>query len=178
MSKNNHKDCECFYRSFTKKKICSCSVCADRSGLDFRFRLREISEISAPALREHERKKLFMNNNRRHFIKNAAALAALVGLPSDKNFAKADTQELLDAAAATAPSKGKPVFGLKVPPIQQVGVGIIGLGNRGAEHARLIDAVGLEKCKLTAICDVRPEMVGKVMDALHETGRQKPHRIS
>ena len=115
-----------------------------------------------------------MKNRRRHFLKNAAALAALVGLPGGKSFAKADQDDLLTAAAQVQPAKGKPVFGLKVPPIGQVRVGIIGLGNRGAEHARLIDAVGLEKCRLTAICDVRANVVGKVIDALQQGSGQLP----
>ena len=117
-----------------------------------------------------------MSNNfkRRHFIKNAAALAALVGLPGKESFAKAEINDLLEAAATNQPAKGKPVFGLKTPPIKQVGVGIIGLGNRGSGHARLIDAVGLEKCKLTAICDIRPEMAERVMANLKKTGKQNP----
>ena len=111
---------------------------------------------------------------RRHFIKNAAALAALVGLPVKKSFANAEINDLLEAASSTMPSAGQPVFGLKVPPMKQVRVGIIGLGNRGSEHARLIDAIGLDKCKLVAICDIRPEVAGKVMDSLSKTGNQKP----
>ncbi len=117
-----------------------------------------------------------MSNNfkRRHFLKNAAALAALVGLPGKQSFAKAEINDLLDAACETTPSKGKSVMGLKVDPIKQVRVGIIGLGNRGASHARLINGVGLDKCKLVAICDIRQEMADRCAKQLKENGGQEP----
>lgn len=117
-----------------------------------------------------------MENNfkRRSFLKNTAALAALVGLPGGNIFSKASPDELVEAAARTLPSVGKPVFDLKVPPIAQVKVGIIGLGNRGAEHARLVNAVGLEKAKITAICDVREDFAAKTLDFLQKNGGQKP----
>jgi len=114
------------------------------------------------------------NLKRRKFLKNAAALAALVGLPGKQSFANADVNEMLDAACKTMPAKGKPVFGLRVPPIKQVRVGIIGLGNRGSEHARLINAVGTEKAKIVAICDIRPEMATRTADFLKENGGQEP----
>lgn len=111
---------------------------------------------------------------RRSFFKNAAALAALVGLPGGNIFAKAEPEELVAAAAQSLPATGKPVFGLRVPPIKQVKVGIIGLGNRGSEHARLVDAVGPEKAKVTAICDIRPEFASKTQEYLKKNGRQNP----
>lgn len=114
------------------------------------------------------------NSHRRHFIKNAAALAALVGLPNKNSFAKAEINDLLDAAASTTAAKGKPIFGLKVPAIQQVRVGIIGLGNRGYEHARLINAIGSEKCKLVGICDIQNQKAGKCAEFLKKNGGQEP----
>ena len=117
-----------------------------------------------------------MKNNfkRRHFIKNAAALAAWVGLPGKKILAGAEISALLDAACADVPSVGQSVMGLRVAPIEQVKVGIIGLGNRGFEHARLINAIGLEKTKLTAICDIRPEIAQRTAGFLKENGGQQP----
>ncbi|MEZ4961508.1 MAG: Gfo/Idh/MocA family oxidoreductase [Saprospiraceae bacterium] len=114
------------------------------------------------------------NFNRRHFIKNTAALAALVGLPGGNIFSKASHDELIGAAATPQPAVGKPVFGLKVPPIKQVRVGTIGLGNRGEEHVRLINAVGQEKAKIVAICDVRTEIAEKSKVFLKENGGQQP----
>jgi hypothetical protein len=117
-----------------------------------------------------------MNNEfrRRTFLKNAAALAALVGLPGGRSFAKADSQDLLEAAAQTQAATGKPVFGLKTAPIKQVKVAVIGLGNRGSEHARLTAAIGLEKAKLTAICDVRENIANDCLAMLQKEGGQKP----
>ena len=83
--------------------------------------------------------------DRRHFLKNAAGLAALVGLPRGRNYEKAEAQDLLEAASQSMPSVGKPVFDLKVAPIKQVRVATIGLGNRGEEHVRLLNAVGTDK---------------------------------
>lgn len=114
------------------------------------------------------------DNTRRSFLKNTAALAALVGLPGGNIFSKAGPAELLEAAARPLPATGKPVFGLRMPPIQQVKVGLIGLGNRGAEHARLVNAVGLGKAKITAICDIRTAFADKCFDVLQKTGGQKP----
>ncbi|MBK9015707.1 MAG: hypothetical protein IPM82_17480 [Saprospiraceae bacterium] len=114
------------------------------------------------------------NNQRRSFLKNAAALATLVGLPGGLSYAKADAQDLVEAASQTIPAFGKPVFGLKVAPIKQVRVAIIGLGNRGEEHVRLLNAVGTDKCKITAICDVRDEFAQKSLQMLKENGGQKP----
>jgi hypothetical protein len=113
-------------------------------------------------------------SKRRAFLKNTAALAALIGLPGGNIFSKASPDELLEAAGRTLPLSGKPVFGLKVPPIKQVRVGIIGLGNRGEEHARLTNAIGLEKAKIVAICDVREAVANKCLDALKNNGGQKP----
>ncbi len=112
--------------------------------------------------------------NRRKFLNNTAALAALVGLPGAKNYAHAGPQELAEAAAKTLPASGKPVFGLRVPPLAQVRTGFIGLGNRGAEHVRLTNAVGTGKAKITALCDIRPEPVEKCLDFLKKNGGQKP----
>ncbi len=113
-------------------------------------------------------------NQRRNFLKNAAALATLVGLPASHSYAKADAFELADAASQTMPAFGKPIFGLKVAPIKQVRVAVIGLGNRGEEHVRLLNAVGTDKCKITAICDVRDEIVQRSLQMLKENGGQKP----
>ena len=111
---------------------------------------------------------------RRHFLKNAAGLAALVGLPRGRNYEKAEAQDLLEAASQNMPSFGKPVFDLKVAPIKQVRVATIGLGNRGEEHVRLLNAVGTDKCRIVAICDVREEIAQKNLQTLKENGGQKP----
>lgn len=119
-----------------------------------------------------------MKNHRRHFLKNATALAALVGLPNPSNFAKANKNELAEAAAYISPQKGKPIFGLKVPPIKQVRVGIIGLGNRGSEHARLIQAIGLGKCRLVAVSDIQEKLAAEVIGKLNFPEKERPEIYS
>ncbi len=107
-------------------------------------------------------------------MKNAAGLAALVGIPGGNIFSKADANDLLEAAAQSQPSTGKPVIGLKVPPIKQVKAGFIGLGNRGMEHVRLVNAIGLDKVKITAICDIREKVANDNLAMLQKEGGQKP----
>lgn len=98
----------------------------------------------------------------------------MIGLPGGQSFAKASADELVEAAAQVMPAFGKPVFGLRVPPIKQVRVGVIGLGNRGEEHVRLFNAVGTDKCKIVAICDVRDEFAQKSLKMLKDNGGQSP----
>jgi glycosyl hydrolase family 109/GFO/IDH/MocA oxidoreductase family protein len=111
---------------------------------------------------------------RRAFLKNAAALATLVGLPGAHTFANADGNELLEAAANTLPGSGKSIIGLKAPPVKQVKAAVIGLGNRGSEHARLLNAVGTDKVKITAICDIRENVANTNLDYLKKNGGQNP----
>ena len=115
---------------------------------------------------------------RRKFLKQSSTIAALIGIQSIPSFSKSSTDEILNEISHIKTATGKPVFELKAPPIKQVKVAIIGLGNRGEEHVRLVNAVGLEKAKITAICDVRPEMVDKSMNHLKNNGGQQPATYS
>ncbi len=110
---------------------------------------------------------------RRHFLRLGAAAASFLGVQHLVS-AKTPTDEYLQRLTEYKPAVGKPVMGLSVAPIPQVKVGVIGLGNRGAELARLVNAVGLQKARLTAVCDIREEMVQKCLDFLQKNGGQKP----
>lgn len=114
---------------------------------------------------------------RRHFLRLGAAAAALLGGPRWIS-AKATPDDYLHHLTAHKPATGKPVMGLRVAPIAQVKVAVIGLGNRGSELARLVNAVGLQKARITAVCDIREEMAQKCLEFLQKNGGQKPAAYS
>ncbi|MCL4113831.1 UNVERIFIED_CONTAM: hypothetical protein GTU68_041393 [Idotea baltica] len=78
--------------------------------------------------------------------------------------------ERFDELSKAPERAGASTMGLKVAPIEQVKVGLIGLGNRGSSHVRTFSAL-YPKAKITAICDVRPEKVKKNLDYLQERGQ-------
>ena len=110
-------------------------------------------------------------STRRRFLRNSAAFAALLGLPAS-TLAKWDQEELLYRISEEKPMTGKPVAGLRVDPIEKVRTAIIGLGNRGFEHARLVQALS-PKAELVAICDIREEKANACADFLATKGATK-----
>ncbi|MAT55047.1 MAG: alpha-N-acetylgalactosaminidase [Saprospirales bacterium] len=108
-------------------------------------------------------------NSRRHFLRNAGAFAALLGLPAS-TIANWNTEELLQRISEEKPMTGKPVIGLRVDPIEKVRTAVIGVGNRGFEHARLVHALSPDKAELVAICDIREQKVKECADYLVSKG--------
>ncbi len=110
-------------------------------------------------------------NSRRNFLKAAPATAAFLGLPAltraiDRN----ESMLLLDRIAEPRPATGKSVIDLTVPPIPTVRVGLIGLGNRGSFHVKLVQALSPHKAEIVAICDVREEKIEASKDYLATKG--------
>ncbi len=110
--------------------------------------------------------------NRREFIKLSALSSVFLGLPQSITYSQGSITEKLAALADPKPLKGASVMGLKVEPMAQVKVAVIGLGNRGSGHIRQIQAV-YPKAKITAICDIREKQTQAAMDFLKER-QQKP----
>ena len=110
---------------------------------------------------------------RRTFLRNAAALAALVGIPGCVTSRKT-SEELVEAASRLMASAGKPVFSLRGKPMLPVRAALIGLGNRGSGHAETLNQIGTEKVKITAICDVQEKKTKATLDWLAKNGGQKP----
>jgi len=54
--------------------------------------------------------------------------------------------------------------------MDQVRVGIVGMGNMGAGHAKYLGAGQVEGASLAAVCDERTEHLGKVMEKLQPLG--------
>lgn len=119
-----------------------------------------------------------MNNNftRRNFIKLSALSSAFLGLSGFANGIERETiLEKIDRISSSPVAKGKSVIGLIVSPIKQVKVAFIGLGNRGMDHLKLVDALSPDKATIKAICDVRNEKTDAALQELKNSGHgQKP----
>lgn len=110
------------------------------------------------------------NFTRRNFIKLSALSSAFLGftgfVPSVN---KENILEKIDKIASSPIQSGKSVIGLTVPPIKQVKVAFIGLGNRGIEHLKLVDALSPDKATITAICDVQKIKIDAALEELKKS---------
>jgi myo-inositol 2-dehydrogenase/D-chiro-inositol 1-dehydrogenase len=59
--------------------------------------------------------------------------------------------------------------------MKRVGVGVVGLGSMGIEHARTFQ--GYKKAKLVAVCDVRSEALKQVSKELNVKGYLSYHEM-
>jgi len=116
------------------------------------------------------------NFTRRNFIKLSALSSAFLGLTGfTHGFNKEKISETIEKISAIPIQNGKSVIGLVVPPIRQVKVAFIGLGNRGLQHLPIVDALYPDKAVITAICDVQKIKVDSALDQLAKSGHgQKP----
>ncbi len=110
---------------------------------------------------------------RRNFLRLGAAAASFFGFSRIAS-GRSEAEDQLARILESRPAAGKPVIGLQVKPIPQVRVAVIGLGNRGEEHVRLVNAIGTQKARITAICDIREEVAKKTLEFLQTNGGQKP----
>ncbi len=111
---------------------------------------------------------------RRSFLRRSALSSMLMGLTGLSLGARTRSESpeaRLERLTSTRPAVGSPVIGMRDKPIEQVKVGVIGLGNRGSFHARLLGNLYPDKAKVTAICDVRPERVEATLAELKEKGQ-------
>lgn len=111
--------------------------------------------------------------SRRSFLRISALSGAMLGISGVgcKPQEQTDIHEILDKISQDVPGKGTSVIGLTVPPIPQVRVGIIGLGNRGYGMTRLVNALCPDKATITAICDIRQEQVDRTLEFLKKEGQ-------
>jgi hypothetical protein len=118
--------------------------------------------------------------SRRWFLKASALGAASLGL-SDMVFASKNNLFGADPNPLTKvpPRTGESVIGLAAAPLKPVRVAVIGLGNRGADHVELVNALCPDKACLTAICDIRKEKVDEALGIIAKTtSGQKPATYS
>ncbi len=109
--------------------------------------------------------------NRRSFLKISSAAAAFFGFGTTSQTTKEEVLAKLNEKMAMRPSNQRSVINLKKPPISQVKVAMLGLGNRGTGQAKLVNALFPHKAKITAICDIREKQVEKTLLHLKEKGQ-------
>ena len=111
--------------------------------------------------------------NRRGFLKLSALSAGFLGLAPGKFYAHEKIEEKLHNHTASPKKQGEPMIGLRVDPIEQVRIGIIGVGNRGYGHVKTINALA-PKAKIVAICDIRESRVTSALNLLQSLNNEKP----
>jgi len=113
--------------------------------------------------------------NRRDFLKLSALSAGFLGLSGSRTYAKDEIQDKLNKLTKVPDSYGDSVIGLKYPPIKEVRIGIIGVGNRGYGHVKTIYALQ-PNAKIVAIADARESRAKRAYDRLKDlNGGKKPN---
>ena len=74
-------------------------------------------------------------------------------------------------ASAQIPST-KPIPEFKVPPIDLVRVGYVGVGGMGSAHVN--NLLKIPGCQITAVCDIVPEKVARIQKKVQDAGFPKP----
>jgi hypothetical protein len=118
--------------------------------------------------------------SRRWFLKASALGAASLGL-SDLLFASKSEWLRTNGLPApdTPPRTGASLIGYADKPLLPVRVGFIGLGNRGADHVELVNALCPDKATIVALCDIRKEKVEEAQAVIDKTASgQKPVHYS
>ncbi len=76
-------------------------------------------------------------------------------------------------AALHGPDLGPaPAEPFSAPPMEVVRIGMVGVGGMGTAHVR--NFVGIEGCRITAVCDIRPEHAERSADLVEEAGFPRP----
>ena len=116
--------------------------------------------------------------SRRNFIKLSALSTAALGISRvTPALSKDKLLDKIENLSIAKNPKGKSVIGLTVPPIKQVKVAFIGLGNRGIQHLQLIDSLCPDKAIITAICDVQQIKVDEALAELKKSGHGQDPKI-
>ncbi len=110
--------------------------------------------------------------DRRSFLRISALTGAFMGIPSLGMAGRTPSvEEVIDRMGQIPASRGKSVIGLRVPPMKQVKVGVIGLGMRGDGMTMLVNALCPDKAEITAICDLRAPLADAMYEKLKKAGR-------
>ncbi|HEV7350248.1 Gfo/Idh/MocA family protein [Telluribacter sp.] len=105
---------------------------------------------------------------RRSFLKATALLGSALGLPAISK-ANDSIEDQIQSTTYVPKAAGKSVIGLKVAPMQQVRIGIIGVGNRGTGHMKLVHGCG-DKARIVAIADIREKYANRAKEWLDSKG--------
>lgn len=96
--------------------------------------------------------------NRRDFVKLGIAAGAGLSLVSASGFAAQPGTDEMPFFAA--------------PPMEQVRIGFVGVGNMGMNHLR--NLVRIEGVEITAVCDIVEEKVLRAQDLVETAGQARP----
>lgn len=114
-----------------------------------------------------------MDNKRREFLLKATMGAGFFGLGKMALAGNSiDLTHRINEALTLKPSKAGSVMDMKADPIKQVGVGFIGLGNRGSGHIRHYASMYPDKAKVVAVCDVRRDNAERAAAFAKEKGQK------
>lgn len=105
----------------------------------------------------------------KRFVLAAAAALLLLGACSQGNGP-------LKTEVPARPAGQKSVIALTADPIETVRIGIVGLGMRGSSAVERLSYV--PDSKITAICDIEPDMVDRSMKILAGLGQNEPLAFS
>src|SRR5437867_1932864 len=97
--------------------------------------------------------------DRRDFLKltGSAVAAGAIGASAD------------EAVAQNAQSPAAP---FAAPPMEMVRIGYVGIGGQGFSHVR--NLLKIPGCRITAVCDIRPERTDLATKAITEAGHPAP----
>jgi len=78
----------------------------------------------------------------------------------------------LGVSAASQKRSGQPKLEFKVPPIDPVRIGYVGVGGMGSAHVR--NLLRIEGAEIRAVCDIVPEKVARIQKWVVEAGQKEP----
>src|SRR4030067_1494456 len=104
--------------------------------------------------------------NRRDFLK--IGVAASLGAALGKSALAGRSAEVPPGAG----SSGDTLLEFKVPPIDPVRIGFVGVGGMGSAHVR--NFLKIEGVEIKAVCDIVEEKVGRIQSWCEEGGRPRP----
>jgi hypothetical protein len=102
--------------------------------------------------------------DRRDFLKAGATAGLTTALGS------------LGASGAPVMAAGRPMSEFKVPPIDPVRIGYVGVGGMGSAHVQ--NLLKIEGVEIRAVCDIVPEKVARVQKWVVEAGQREPEGYS
>jgi hypothetical protein len=107
---------------------------------------------------------------RREFLK-AGAAAGLGAVLTKPPWAGGDIEPSLPAGTA-----GDTLIDFKVPPIDPVRIGFVGVGGMGSAHVR--NFLKIEGIEIKAVCDIVEDKVARIQSWCEEAGRPRPEGYS
>ncbi|WP_353355133.1 Gfo/Idh/MocA family oxidoreductase [Intrasporangium sp. DVR] len=117
-----------------------------------------------------------MQPSRRSLLGGAVG-AGVAGLALGPGLTGAHAAPATPSARAAAPTarRAPSMIGVAYDSHDVVRVGIVGLGNRGM--GMLGGWAAVPGCRVTAVCDIRPERATRAADRVEASGRQRPAEL-